>query len=42
MIVMTYIELVLMCFGIGMLWTVIIWLLLYTLDRWGLLKDTND
>jgi hypothetical protein len=42
MIVISYIELVLMCFGIGLMWVLFIWLLLYALDRWGLLKDTQD
>jgi hypothetical protein len=42
MIVISYIELVLMCFGIGLMWAFIIWLLLYVLDRWGLLKDFSE
>jgi hypothetical protein len=38
MIVISYIELVLMCFGIGLMWAVSIYILLCVLERWGLLK----
>jgi hypothetical protein len=38
MILITYGELVLMCFGIGFFWILAFLALLYTLERWGLLK----
>ena len=38
MIVISYIELVLMCFGIGIMWAIFIYILLCVLERWGLLK----
>lgn len=41
MIVISYVELVLMCFGIGMLWFLFGWFFLFMLDRWGMLKQED-
>jgi hypothetical protein len=40
MIVISYVELVLMCLGIGVLWIIGFLAMLHTLDKWGLIgKD---
>jgi hypothetical protein len=38
-IFLTYTELMLMTFGIGMLWILVFLIALYLLDRWGMLPE---
>jgi hypothetical protein len=38
-IFLTYTELMLMTFGIGMLWFLLFWIMLYFLDKWGFLPE---